>query len=123
MSSIAAPAQHRRYKDNYSHPYLADSTIRLQDGRRTPIIVRQVRLTSRRRRRFPAIPKNPVHVPERHDLRYQRVQPRDDARGIEGAIAGPGRELRDPDAFVRPRSVQLLDESERRVGVLVVEVH
>ena len=120
---MVTPAQDRRCPTNHCQLRLTNSAISFQNVARTPVAISQIRLASRAWRGFPTIPKDLIHVLERHDLRYQSVQPRDDPIRIEGAIAGPRRQLRDPDAFIGPRTVQLLDKSQCCVGVLVIEVH
>ena len=71
------------------------------------------------------VPKDLIHIPQRLDLRDQRVHPPDHALLIQSTPLrriARGRQLRQPDALVRPRVVQRRDLVQRAGGILTVNV-
>ena len=71
------------------------------------------------------IPKDLIHIPQRLDLRDQRVHPPDHTLLIERTpLRGIARwrQLRQPDTLVRPRVVQRRDLIQRARGILAVDV-
>ena len=71
------------------------------------------------------IPKDLIHIAQRLDLRDQGIHPSDHALLIQSTPLRPvarGRQLRQPEALVRPRVVQRRDLVQRARGILVVDM-
>lgn len=71
------------------------------------------------------IPKNLIHIAQRLDLRDHRIHPPDHTLLIKStplSRIARRRQLRQPEALVRPRVVQRRDLVERARGILAVDV-